>query len=55
MSYIVGFLTGAFFVLGALLLTAPKCPTEDSCAPDYVKVNIGPIHFGHWTGKEVTP
>lgn len=51
MHYLIGLLTGAGLVFGALLLTAPNCPTEDSCEPNYVKV----LDFGFWTAKEVTP
>jgi len=51
LAYLVGLLTGLLMAIGALLLMAPNCPTEDSCKPNYVKV----LEFGFWTGEEVAP
>lgn len=50
-DYLLGIVTGVALLLGALLLMAPTCHTEDSCAPQYSKVG----QFGFWHAKEVTP
>lgn len=40
-------LLGVFGTLAVQSLTAPSCPTEDSCTVDY--------HDGQWHVTEVTP
>jgi hypothetical protein len=52
MHYVIGVVTGMLVALGIMIAVAPHCPTEDSCKPDYIKVNVGPVHFGYWTGME---
>lgn len=55
MRYLIGLVTGLLVAFGIFVALQPHCPTEDSCAPQYSKINVGPIHFGYWHAKEVTP
>jgi len=55
MTYVIGLLTGVLVAMGIFLIASPNCPTEDSCNPNYVKVHVGPLHFGFWTGEETQP
>lgn len=48
---LVAFVSGAVLALGAVLVSLPHCPTEDSCSPDYQSHWFGDF----WTGKEQVP
>jgi hypothetical protein len=45
------FLAGVCLTLAGVWVSLPHCPSEDSCAGDYVHSWYG----GHWTGKEQVP
>jgi len=54
MKFIMGVIIG-IVVSGILFVVSlPHCPTEDACEPDY-RHHTTILHYGYWTGREVTP